>query len=57
MLELHKIIGVSHVVACPIVFLLCYERGWQGGKFKVMKNDHFLMILAVWFLFPNFLGR
>ena len=57
MLELHKIIRVSHVVACPIVFLLCYERGWQGGKFKVIKNDHFLMILAVWFLFPKFLGR
>ena len=47
MLELRKIISVSHVVACPIVYLLIYEWGWQGGVFIVMKKDHFLVFLAV----------
>ena len=40
MLELHKTIRVSHVVPYSIVFILFYERGWQGGVFKVMKKDH-----------------
>ena len=57
MLELHKIIRWPHVVACPIVFFLSYERGWQGGVFKVIKNDHFLVFLAVWDVFIKFLGR
>ena len=57
MLELLKIIRVSHAVAYQIVFLLFYERRWQGGMFIVMKNDHFLVFLAVWVLFPTFLGR
>ena len=57
MLELHKTIRVSQVVACQIVFILFYERGWQGGVFKVIKNDRFLAFLAVWVLFPKFLGR
>ena len=38
MLELHEMIKVLHVVACPIVFILFYKRGWQGGVFNVMKN-------------------
>ena len=57
MLELPKIIRVSYVVACPIVFILFYERVWQGGVFKVMKNDHMLVFLDVWGFFPRFLGR
>ena len=57
MLELLKIIRVSHAVAYQIVFLLFYERRWQGGMFIVMKNDHFLVFLAVWVLFLTFLGR
>ena len=57
MLELHSIITVSHVVAYPIVLLLFYEWSWQGGVFIVMKNDRFLIFLAVWVLFPMFLGR
>ena len=42
MLELPKIIRVSHVVAWTIVFILFYEQSWQGGVFKVMKTDHYL---------------
>ena len=42
-LGLHKIIRVSHVVACSIVFILF----WQGGVLKFMKNDHFLVFLTV----------
>ena len=41
MLEMHKTIRVLHVVACPIVFILFYERGWQGGVFTLIRNDHF----------------
>ena len=47
MLELRKIRSVSHVVACPIVYLLIYVWGWQGGVFIVTKKDHFLVFLAV----------
>ena len=39
MLELHKIMRASHVVVYPIVFILFYERSWQEGVLKVMKND------------------
>ena len=39
------------------LFFLFPERGWQGAVFKVMKNDHFLVFLAVWILFSKFLGR
>ena len=56
MIELHKIIRMSHVVACPIVFALIYERGCQGRVFKVIKNDLFLVFLAVSGLFPKFLA-
>ena len=46
-----------HVVACVIAFHLFYEGGWQGGVFKIMKNDCFLVFLAVCVLFTKFLGR
>ena len=39
--KLHEIIKVLHVVTFPIVFILFHEQDWQGGVFKVMKNDHF----------------
>ena len=54
MLELYKIIRLSYVVAWSLVFILFYERRWQGGAFKVMKNDDFLVFLAVGFFFPRF---
>ena len=41
-------IRVLHAVACPIVFLLFYDQVWQGEVLKRMKNDHFLVFLAVW---------
>ena len=50
-------IRVSHIVVCPIVFILFYERSCQGGVFKIMKNDHFVVFPAVWVFFPKFLGR
>ena len=56
MLELHKIIRMSHLVPSQIVFLLFYERGWQGVWFKVMKNHHFLVFLAVSILFSKSMG-
>ena len=57
MLELHKIIRVPHIVARPFVFVLFYEQCWQGGVFRVVRNDNFLVFLAVWVLFFTFLGR
>ena len=39
--KLHEMIRVLLLVACPILFILFYEQDWQGGVFKVMKNDHF----------------
>ena len=57
MLELQKTIRVSLVVACLIVFILFYERRWQEGVFKIMKNDSFLVFLAVWVLFLRILIR
>ena len=42
MIEMHKNIRLSQVVACPIVFILFYGRGWQRGVFEVIMNDHFL---------------
>ena len=50
-------IRVLHLVTYPIVFNFHYDQGRQGGVFKRMKNDQFLVFLAVWVLFPMFLGR
>ena len=41
-----KIRWVSHIVACPIVFILFYERNWQGRVIKVMKNDDFFSVFS-----------
>ena len=46
-------IRVPHVVASPMNFSLLCDQGQQVGVFKLMKNDHFLAVLAI---FPNFLG-
>ena len=56
MLKLNKIIKVSHVVASPIVFILFYEWGWQGGVFIVIKNVPFYYFNRLG-SFPKFLGR
>ena len=50
-------IRVVHVRECPILFILFYDQVWQREVFKLMKNDHFVVFLAVWGLFPKFLGR
>ena len=52
-LKLNEIITVLDLVACPIIFVLFSDRDWQGGMLKVMKNDHFLVLLAVWVLSPT----
>ena len=55
-LKLHDMIIVLHVVACPIIFILFDDRGWQGVVFKVVKDVQFLVFLVVWVLFLRFLG-
>ena len=37
----------------PNCFYLLFEGSWQK-VFKVMKNDHFLVFLAVWVIFQSF---
>ena len=38
MFEQHKIKEVPHVAECPIVSILFYDQGCQGGVFKVTKK-------------------
>ena len=44
-------------MSCPVFFNLFYEGSWQGGVLKVMKNNHFLVFLAVWGFFPQVFGQ
>ena len=41
------------------LFLFCFmiEIDREGGVLKVMKNDHVLLFLAAWVIFPRFFGR
>ena len=48
---------MSHAVACQIVFILFYEQDRQGVVFKVIKNDNFLVLLAVRVFLPKFFGQ
>ena len=48
---------MSHAVAFSIVFILFYGQNWQGRVFRIMKNNHFLVLLAVWDIFPKFMSR
>ena len=57
-------IRALHVVACPIVVVVVFvcfccfmSNVWQRGVFKIMKNNHFLVFLAVWVIFLKLLGR
>ena len=67
-LKFHEMIRVLQKVACPVVFISFYDQGcqggvksyelsWQGGMYKVMKNDDFSLLLAVWVFFSKILGR
>ena len=46
-LEVHEMIGVLHLVACPMVFNLLCGRVHQGGMLKLVKNDYFLVFLTI----------
>ena len=56
-LELHEIIRVSHLVTCPVVFILFNDWGWHGGVTKIVKKDHFLVLIVVWVPVPKFLAK
>ena len=56
-LGLHETIRVLYAVVCPIVFILFYNRDVEEGVLKHMKNDHLLVFLAVWVLFPLVFGQ
>ena len=53
---MHETIRVSHAVKCPMDYDLLSDRGQLLARFKLMKNYHFLIFLAVWGLSPKFLG-
>ena len=55
--RIHKTIWVSHLVACLIIFILFYEESWQGGVFKVMKNDEILEFFSRLDPFPQAFGQ
>ena len=52
-LELQRMRWASHLVVFPIAFILIYEQDKQGVVFKLMNNDHFLVLLARFGLFPQ----
>ena len=54
---MHKMIKVLHALAFPIVFILFYDRYWQRGVIKFIKNDHVFSIFNVLVFFPKFLVR
>ena len=39
--ELHEMLRISHVVACPIDFILLWDQSRQRGSQKLIKNDYF----------------
>ena len=55
-LKLHRI-KECYMYCVHNCFILFDDRDWQGGVLKLMKSDHFLVFLAVWVVFPKFLGR
>ena len=48
---------MSRAVACPIVFIFFYDRGWQRGVLKLMKNDHFFSIFSRFGIFSHVFGQ
>ena len=57
MLQLHNLMKLSHVVACPIVFILFYDQSWQGGVFKFMKIDYFSSVFSALGHFSQVFGK
>ena len=57
LLKLHEVIRVLNLVAFAIIFVLFDDSDWLGVVLELMKNDQFLVLLAVWVLFHKFLGR
>ena len=53
-LELHEMIRVSHAVECPVIFMLFYDWDEQGGVFKNVENDLFLVFYPPGSCFPCF---
>ena len=50
-------VGISHLVGCPMVFNLLCHLIWQARLLKVMKKAQFKVFLNVCVLFPKFLDR
>ena len=42
---------------CAVLFLFCLWLVLAARSVKLMKNDHFLVFLAVWILFQRFLSK
>ena len=56
-LELHEMIRVPHIAVCLVVFSLLCGLGKPAEVLRLIKNVHFILLLAVWLLFISSLGR
>ena len=52
-----KIVRVSFIIACPVVFIVLYNCDRQRGVLKLIGNAQILVVLALRILFSKFLGR
>ena len=52
-----KIVRVSLIIACPVVFIVLYNCDKQRGVLILMGNAQILVHLSVRILFSKFLGR
>ena len=48
---------VSHGAACPIIFILFYDRSWQGEVLKLMKDFFFFSISSRFGQFLEIFGQ
>ena len=49
-------IRISHVVACPMIFILLCDLSRQGGLLKLNRNGRFKLLFAVLVLSGEFLS-
>ena len=48
---------MSHVVACPILFILFHKQSWHGEMFKTIKIESFFSVFSRLDSFPQVFGQ
>ena len=54
--EFHEMIRMSHVVACPITFILLCDQSRKGEVLRIMKNGQLEVFSVVVVCFFTILG-